>query len=305
MVRRSSARNKGLVVADGKVIFGRRDNTLMALDQQTGQVVWQTVLTTQRAAHTSAPPIYYDGLIFIGTAGGDVGARGQIGAYDIKTGKEVWRFYTVPGPGERFADTWEGDRTSPAGPACGPTSPSIPISGWCTSAPATPVPTTTDRCAAGTICSPRRSWRSTCGPGAYKWHFQEVRHDIWDYDSSSPPVLADVTYRGRPRKVVIHPGKTGWLYILDRTNGKPLIGIEEKAVPQEPRHEDGQDAAVSHWRSLRAALCGAAEGFRARLPLLGVLGQADPGVSRAARAAMPGRRSPSARRRIWCTSRPT
>jgi quinohemoprotein ethanol dehydrogenase len=73
--------------------------------------------------------------------------------------------------------------------------------------------------------------------GAHKWHFQEVRHDIWDYDSSSPPVLADVRYEGRLRKVVIHPGKTGWLYILDRTNGKPLIGIEEKAVPQEPRQK--------------------------------------------------------------------
>ncbi|MBI3490345.1 MAG: PQQ-binding-like beta-propeller repeat protein, partial [Acidobacteria bacterium] len=71
--------------------------------------------------------------------------------------------------------------------------------------------------------------------GAYKWHFQEVHHDLWDYDAASPPVLADITYRGRPRKVLLHPGKTGFLYILDRTNGKPLIGVEEQAVRQEAR----------------------------------------------------------------------
>ena len=101
--------NKGVVVADGKVIFGRRDNRLIALDQATGKPVWETVLTTQRAAYTSAAPVHYEGRIFIGTAGGDVGARGQIGAYDVKTGKPIWTFYTVPGPGERFGDTWEGD----------------------------------------------------------------------------------------------------------------------------------------------------------------------------------------------------
>src|SRR5258706_6773618 len=101
--------NKGVAVANGKVNFGRRDNHLIALDQETGAVVWDTVLTTQRASYTSAAPVYYDGRVFIGTAGGDVGARGQVGAYDVATGKEIWTFHTVPGPGERFANTWEGD----------------------------------------------------------------------------------------------------------------------------------------------------------------------------------------------------
>src|SRR5438445_2187217 len=71
--------------------------------------------------------------------------------------------------------------------------------------------------------------------GAYKWHFQEIHHDIWHYDAGGPSVLADVMYQGRLRKVLMNPGKTGYLYILDRTNGKPLIAIEEKPVPQEPR----------------------------------------------------------------------
>ena len=73
--------------------------------------------------------------------------------------------------------------------------------------------------------------------GEYVWHFQQVHHDIWDYDAASSPVLADVMYEGRPRKVLMHAGKTGFLYILDRATGEPLIGIEERPVPQEPRME--------------------------------------------------------------------
>jgi glucose dehydrogenase len=71
--------------------------------------------------------------------------------------------------------------------------------------------------------------------GSYRWHFQEVHHDIWHLDAGGPSVLADITYQGKPRKILLNPGKTGYLYLLDRTNGKPLIGIEERPVPQNPR----------------------------------------------------------------------
>ena len=71
--------------------------------------------------------------------------------------------------------------------------------------------------------------------GQYKWHFQEVHHDIWDYDAPSPVVLFDQMYNGQMRKGMFEPGKTGWCYFLDRTNGQPLVGIDEKPVPQEPR----------------------------------------------------------------------
>ncbi|HJO12657.1 MAG TPA: c-type cytochrome, partial [Gammaproteobacteria bacterium] len=71
--------------------------------------------------------------------------------------------------------------------------------------------------------------------GEYRWHFQEVHHDIWDYDAPNPVVLFDLDYNGVPRKGLAQASKTGWLYILDRTNGEPLVGIEERPVPQEPR----------------------------------------------------------------------
>ena len=73
--------------------------------------------------------------------------------------------------------------------------------------------------------------------GEHVWHFQEVHHDIWDYDAASPVVLFDTTINGQPRKGIAQAGRTGWVYILDRTNGKPLIGIEERPVPQEPRQK--------------------------------------------------------------------
>jgi quinohemoprotein ethanol dehydrogenase len=227
--------NKGVVVADGKVIFGRRDNTLIALDQQTGQVRWQTVLTTQRAAYTSAAPVYYDGRVFIGTAGGDIGARGQIGAYDVKTGKEIWKFNTVPGPGERHADTWEGDSYKYGGAGVWNHVAVDPELGMIYMGTGNAGPDTYGPVRGGDNLFTASVLALDLKSGAYKWHFQEVRHDIWDYDAASPPVLADISFKGQRRQILMHPGKTGWLYILDRTNGKPLIGIEDRPVPQEPR----------------------------------------------------------------------
>ena len=92
--------------------------------------------------------------------------------------------------------------------------------------------------------------------GAYKWHFQEVHHDIWDYDSAAAPVLADVRYQGSLRKILMHTGKTGFLYVLDRTTGKPLVGIEEREVPQEPRMKTARTQPVPARRFVRSDLSG-------------------------------------------------
>jgi PQQ-dependent dehydrogenase (methanol/ethanol family) len=227
--------NKGVVVAEGKVVFGRRDNQLIALDQQTGAVVWQTTLTTQKAAYTSAAPVYYGGRIFIGTAGGDVGARGQVGAYDINTGKEIWKFYTTPGPGDRFADTWEGDSYKFGGAGVWNHVAVDPELAMIYMGTGNAGPDTYGPMRGGDNLFTASVLALDMNTGAYKWHFQEVRHDIWDYDAASPPSLADVTYQGQRRKILMHPGKTGWLYLLDRIDGKPLIGIEDRPVPQEKR----------------------------------------------------------------------
>jgi quinohemoprotein ethanol dehydrogenase len=226
--------NKGVVVADGKVVFGRRDNLLMALDQQTGDVVWQTRTTTQRAAYSSAAPVYYDGLVFVGVAGGDGAVRGEVAAYEVKTGKQVWKFGTIPGPGDRFSDTWEADAHRWGGGVWNHVA-LDPDLGMIYVGVGNAGPDTDGRLRGGDNLFTASILALDLRTGAYKWHFQEVHHDLWDYDAASPPVLADITYRGRSRKILMHPGKTGFLYILDRTNGKPLIGVDEKPVRQEPR----------------------------------------------------------------------
>jgi quinohemoprotein ethanol dehydrogenase len=227
--------NRGVVVAGGKVFFAQRDNTLVALNQQDGAIVWKTLLSDQPRAYTSAAPVYCDGLVYIGIAGGEVGVRGQIGAYDAGTGREVWKFFTVPGPGERGGDTWEGRSYQHGG---GPVwlNPAIdPDLGVLYVPVGNAGPDNDGQSRGGDNLFTSSIVALDLKTGAYRWHFQEVHHDIWDYDASSAPLLADVTYRGQPRKILMHAGKTGFLYILDRATGKPLIGIPEKPVRVDAR----------------------------------------------------------------------
>jgi alcohol dehydrogenase (cytochrome c) len=238
--------NQGVAVADGKVFVGRRDNVLVALNQETGSLLWQTRVITEPNAYISAPAVYYDGLVYIGTSGGDSGARGQMGAYEARTGKEVWKFYTIPGTGDRFADTWDGDSyknggggiwTSPTlDPELGMIYVSVGNGGLRQYGAADRNPAFRDEAQrSGDNLFTASVVALDLKTGAYRWHFQQVHHDVWHLDAGGPSVLADITYQGRPRKILMNPGKTGYLYILDRTNGTPLIGIEERPVPQDAR----------------------------------------------------------------------
>ena len=227
--------NRGVAVGGGRVFAGQRDNSLVALDQKTGARIWRTQLSPAGPGTTSAPATYYDGRVYIGVGGGELGVRGQFGAYDANTGKELWKFWTLPGPGERGHETWEGDSWQFGG---GPvwTHPAIdPDLGVVYVAVGNAGPDNDGTARGGDNLFTASVLALDLRTGAYKWHFQEVHHDIWDYDNAGPPVLADVRFKGRIRKVLMHAGKTGMMYILDRVTGKPLIGIEERAVEQDPR----------------------------------------------------------------------
>lgn len=230
-----SGANKGVVVGDGKVFMARRDNMLVALDQQTGQLVWERKLTDHPAAYSSAAPIYYDGRVVVGTAGGDNGARGSMQAYDTKTGKELWRFYTIPGPGEKFSETWEGDSYKIGGGGIWNHVAIDPELGQVYMGVGNAAPDVWGGSRGGDNLFTASVLALDLKTGAYKWHYQEVHHDIWDHDAATPPMLVDIRYQGKPRKAIVHASKTGWLFILDRVDGKPIIGIEERPVPQEGR----------------------------------------------------------------------
>jgi quinohemoprotein ethanol dehydrogenase len=230
--------NRGVVVAEGKVFSAAYGATLLALDQKTGELVWRTELRAQAGpSFANAPAVYYNGLVYMGVGGGEQGVRGQFGAYDAKTGKEVWKFWTVPGPGEFGHDTWEGDSWQHGGAPVW-THPAIdPDLGMIYVPTGNASPDTDGTKRGGDNLFSASIVALDLKTGQRKWHFQEVHHDLWDYDGPSAPVLADITYHGRPRKILMHGSKTGMMYILDRTNGTPLIGIEERSVPQQPEQK--------------------------------------------------------------------
>ncbi len=236
-------------LSEDKVFEGLLDGRLVALDRATGKIAWSIQAERwQENFSITAAPLYVEtsarrsaeregGMVIVGFAGGDRGTRGRLKAYDAKDGRLIWTFYTIPGPGEPGHETWPkgNDAGSTAAPRSGRRRPSIPSSACCISPPATPRPTTTARNRAGDNLYAASMLAIEAATGKYRWHFQQVHHDIWDYDAVNPVVLMDVRMGGRTRKAIVEVGKTGWAYILDRETGKPLIGIDEKPVPQEPR----------------------------------------------------------------------
>lgn len=234
--------NRGVAVAEGKVFTGQAGARIVALDAKTGQLLWQTKVAERGG--TPGALIYQDGRVFSGISGGEQGVRGQFAAYDAKTGKEVWKFYTIPGPGEFGHDTWDGDSWMRGG---GPlwSHPAIdPDLGMVYVPVGNAYPDTNGSTRAGDNLFTASIVALDLKTGVRRWHFQEVHHDLWDYDNMTPPLLADVTYEGRPRQILIHGGKTGFTYILDRTNGRPLVGIEEWPVPQDERNKTSKTQPV-------------------------------------------------------------
>ena len=227
-------------MGEGMLFVGQLDANVVALDMKTGREVWRTAIEDWRNGYSIASaPLYYDGIVYSGISGGELGIRGRLTALDAKTGKILWRFYTVPAPGEYGSDTWPAPSGSiiPRGAPIWNTPALDPQLGLIYFA--------TGNCGPDYDGSVREGDNLFCASimalnaktGQYAWHFQEVHHDIWDYDSASPVVLFDTVIDGQTRKGIAEAGKTGWVYILDRTNGKPLIGIDERPVPQDPRQK--------------------------------------------------------------------
>jgi quinohemoprotein ethanol dehydrogenase len=232
--------NRGLAMGEGMLFLGQLDANMVALDIKTGKEVWRTPVEDWHNGYgVTNAPLYFDGIVYSGITGGEFGIRGRLTALDAKTGKILWRAYTLPAPSEPGGDTWPAgtDHYSRGGASIWNTPALDPQLGL--------VYFAVGNCGPDYDGSMREGDNLFCASvlavnaktGAYAWHFQEVHHDIWDYDAASPVVLFDTVINGQPRKGIAQAGRTGWVYILDRTNGKPLIGVEERPVPQEPRQK--------------------------------------------------------------------
>jgi alcohol dehydrogenase (cytochrome c) len=217
--------NRGVGLWHDKVFLETDNAHLLCLDARSGHLLWDVPyadLTQNRNYGATSAPLVVKDKVVVGTSGGDDGVRGFVAAYDANTGKLAWRFWTIPGPGEFGSSSWPGDAYLHGGGTTwmpGTYDPELNTLYWGTSNPSPDFEGAS---------RPGDDLYTDCllaldpDTGALKWHFQFTPHDLFDYDATETPVLIDTVNDGRPRKLLVQANRNGFLYVLDRTNGKFL-----------------------------------------------------------------------------------
>jgi alcohol dehydrogenase (cytochrome c) len=217
--------SRGLAISGNSIFLATYDAHMIALSATTGMELWNTRTADPKegSAFTHAPLVVKDKVI-AGTAGGEFGVRGFIAAWDVNTGKEVWRFNTVPGPGEPGNETWSGDSWQHGGApiwVTGSYDPESNLTYWGTGNPGPDWDGTARLGDNLYSCSVIALDSDT---GKLKWHYQFSPHNEFDWDSTQVPVLADIDWQGRARKVMLWANRNGMTYVLDRITGEFLKG---------------------------------------------------------------------------------
>jgi alcohol dehydrogenase (cytochrome c) len=216
--------NRGLSIWNDLVYMATLDAHLVALEAKTGRVRWDVELgKTSDKLNFKQPPLVVGNRLFVGSAGGDEGGRGFIDAYDAATGAQLWRFYTVPGPGEPGHDSWPADLWRNGGGAPwmnGSYDPELNLIYWGVGQPY-PVydgdPRPGDNLYTNSVVALEPE------TGKLRWHYQFTPHEVWDYDGVTENIPTEITYQGQRRKVIIHADRNGHFYVIDRTNGRFLF----------------------------------------------------------------------------------
>src|SRR5262245_5840374 len=222
---------RGVAILGDKLFLAALDAKMIAIDAKTGKELWNVQIADykQQYAMTVAPLAVKDKVI-TGVAGGEHGVRGFLAAYDVNTGKELWRFYTVPGPGEPGYETWLGKDGKPnenylhgGAPiwVTGSYDPETNLTMWGTGN-AGPDYDGDNRVGDNLYSSSVIA--VDADTGKLKWHYQFSPHDEFDWDATQVPVFADIALNGNPRKVLMLANRNGVFYVLDRTNGQFLSG---------------------------------------------------------------------------------
>jgi PQQ-dependent dehydrogenase (methanol/ethanol family) len=217
--------NRGVAVLGNRVFFGTLDAALVALDARTGLPLWEVQVddTMKGFSFTSAPLAVKDKII-VGITGGEFGLPGYVDAYDPATGKRIWRFNTVPRPGEFGHDTWSGDswkRGGAPGWLTGSYDPDLDVLYWPIGNPGPDSDYTIRKGDNLFSCSVVALDPAT---GQRKWHYQFTPNDSHDWDATEDVLLVDRMYRGLNRKLLLQADRNGMFYVLDRTDGKFLSG---------------------------------------------------------------------------------
>jgi alcohol dehydrogenase (cytochrome c) len=219
--------NRGLAILGDTLYMGTLNSHLIAVDRRNGTLLWDTTVivppTNATYPITVAPLIVKDKVI-IGTAGGDGAIRGFLAAYDAKTGKEVWRFYNIPGPGEPGNETWSGESWKVGGAGIWTTGSYDAETNTTFWGVGNPAPDTNGNVRLGDNLYTDSVLALDPDTGKLKWYYQFTPHDEMDYDSTQVPVLADIEVKGRMRKTLLFANRNGLMYVLDRTTGEFLQG---------------------------------------------------------------------------------
>jgi alcohol dehydrogenase (cytochrome c) len=216
--------NRGVAVAGDRVFLETDNAHIIALDRFSGELLWDTELADWRQNYgASSAPLVAGDLVISGVSGGEHGANGFVAAHDQATGKEVWRFWTVPKPGEPGSETWKGKDILHGGAPTwftGSYDAELDLVYWPTGNPAKEYDgrdRSGDNLYASCILALDRK------TGALKWHYQFTPHDLWDWDATQTSVLVDAEWEGAPRKLMLHASRNGFFYVFDRRDGKLLL----------------------------------------------------------------------------------
>jgi len=219
--------NRGVAILDELVFVGTVDAHLIALDAKTGTVRWDVIVADYKTGHSlTAAPLALKDKVVVGMAGGEFGVRGFVDAYDAKTGKQAWRFWTVPVKGEPGSETWGGDswkNGSAATWVTGSYDPELNLVYWGTGNPG---PDWNGDVRPGDNLYSNCLLALNADTGKLSWHFQFTPHDVFDLDSTQVPVLVNMPFRGRERKLILFANRNAFYYVLDRENGQFLHGSE-------------------------------------------------------------------------------
>ena len=229
---------QGVGLGDGLVFVGLRSAEVAALRQNSGELVWAAPvgsLPRQAGESVTTAPMYARGTVFVGLANGDSGGQGRVIALDAATGEQRWTFFVVPRPGEFGHETWPQDsevwRLGGGGVwLVGAVDPDLGLVYFVTG---NPVPMYGGEIRAGDNLFTASVLALDMETGERRWHYQVVRHDIWDADIATPLLLYETEIEGRTRKALAAMRADGYLFLFDRETGEPIVPIEDRPVPQD------------------------------------------------------------------------
>lgn len=228
--------NRGMGAGDGLLFAGLGDSTVIAISQETGELVWRKEREPEIPAQgMSSAPAYADGVVVAVVTGGDNFARGRVMGLDARTGRQLWNFEAVPGPGEPGHETWpqDSDVWKYGGGAIWMT-PSIDRElGLVYVGTGNAVPQFGGELRPGDNLYNNSVVALELKTGKLRWFNQLIHHDLWEHDLGMPLILYDTVVDGKPRKGLMAARTDGFFFMLDRETGKPLLPIEERPVPQD------------------------------------------------------------------------